>query len=421
MTSVSDFLLLGDIIRRERGSIRTGPFGTTLKASEYAAVGVPVVSVGEVGYGTFRVHKETRRVGPEVLKRLPVYRLNVDDIVFARKGAVDRSAVVRDGQDGWFLGSDGIRVRLGRGSRQVNPIYLGYALHAADVRRWLLRNATGTTMATLNQDLLERVPVWLPERREQDRIASALDEASDLIDSLERLSAKTRDVKQGMMQELLTGRTRLPGFTEEWGAVRLRDVGSTYGGLVGKDKSDFGSGSGLFVSFTEVMTGPRLRGSRLERVRVSKGERQNRVERGDIIFNGSSEIPEEVALAAAVDFDPSGDVFLNSFCFGFRLSDRQRIDPVYLAHYFRSSRGRAAVSVLAQGATRYNIAKTKLIELEPELPPIDEQQAVVAVLRDAEAEIEAVERRLESARAVKVGMMQELLTGRTRLPVKEEA
>lgn len=278
-----------------------------------------------------------------------------------------------------------------------------------------------SSLAHLTKENLLRVPLPVPPPAEQAAIATALRSADDLIVSLERLIAKKRDVKQGMMQELLTGRVRLPGFTEEWGAVCLRDAGSTYGGLVGKDKSDFGSGSGLFVSFTEVMTGPRLRGSRLERVRVGKGERQNRVERGDIIFNGSSETPEEVALAAAIDFDPSGDVFLNSFCFGFRLNDRQQIDPVYLAHYFRSSRGRAAVSVLAQGATRYNIAKTKLVELEPELPPIEEQQAVVAVLRDAEAEIEALQHRLESARAVKIGMMQELLTGRSRLPVMEEA
>ncbi len=277
-----------------------------------------------------------------------------------------------------------------------------------------------SSLAHLTKENLLRVPLPVPPPAEQKGIVTALRSADDLKVSLERLIAKKRDVKQGMRQELLTGLTRLPGFTDDWDPVRLRDVGSTYGGLIGKDKDDFGTGSALFVTFMEVMSGPRLRGTRLERVRVRKGERQNRIERGDVIFNGSSETPEEVALAAAVDFETSGGVFLNSFCFGFRLNHRHRIDPMYLAHYFRSSGGRAAVSVLAQGATRYNIAKSKLVDLAPVLPPLAEQLAVVEILQDADAEIEALRRRLESARAVKIGMMQELLTGRTRLPVTEE-
>ncbi|MEE1620424.1 restriction endonuclease subunit S [Zafaria sp. Z1313] len=273
----------------------------------------------------------------------------------------------------------------------------------------------------VNREALAGYELPVPAHSEQRAIGEVLSDADGLIMALEKLIAKKRDVKQGMTQELLTGRTRLPGFTGDWDPVRLRDVGSTYGGLIGKGKADFGTGSALFVTFVEVISGPRLRGTHLERVRVRKGERQNRIERGDIIFNGSSETPDEVALAAAVDFETSGDVFLNSFCFGFRLNHRQRIDPMYLAHYFRSSEGRAAVSALAQGATRYNIAKSKLVDLAPELPPLAEQHAIADVLQHADAEIEALERRLESARAVKVGMMQELLTGRTRLPVTEEA
>ena len=134
-------------------------------------------------------------------------------------------------------------------------------------------------------------------------------------------------------------------------------------------------------------------------------ERQNRVLRGDVLFNGSSGPP--VAFAAVVDFDPTPTTYLNSFCFGYRLRTRDQVDPTYLAHFFRSGQGRAIVSVLAQGATRYNIAKTKLMDVSPVLPRIDEQRAIVSVLADAEAEIEALNLRLEKARAIKAGMMQQ--------------
>lgn len=290
--------------------------------------------------------------------------------------------------------------------------------------------ATGTlqalvgksSLAHLTKENLLRVPLPVPPPSEQKAIATALRSADDLKVTLERLVAKKRDVKHGMMQELFAGRTRLPAFTGEWGSVRMSEIGTTYGGLVGKAKEDFGAGAASYVTFTEVMNSPRLLGTRLERVRISKGERQNGVARGDLIFNGSSETPEEVAMAAVVDFEPKGKVFLNSFCFGFRLtSGQRRVVPMYLAHWFRSRMGRDAVSVLAQGATRYNIAKTKLVDLEPVLPPPDEQQAITTALADVDAEIGALKRRLESARAAKVGMMQELLTGRTRLLVKEDA
>ena len=221
------------------------------------------------------------------------------------------------------------------------------------------------------------------------------------------------------MQELLTGRTRLPDFTDQWRSVRLRDMGSTYGGLTGKDKDDFGTGSASYVTFLEVMASARLLGQRLERVSVRPGERQNQVQRGDILFNGSSETPEEVALAAVVDYDPAPRTYLNSFCFGYRLADARVVDPLYLAYFFRSEGGRRLIASLAQGATRYNISKTKLLELSPSLPRLDEQRAIVGVLRTVEDEIELMDARLQKARDIKQGMMQELLTSRTRLPVRE--
>lgn len=159
--------------------------------------------------------------------------------------------------------------------------------------------------------------------------------------------------------------------------VRLRDVGTTYGGLTGKTKADFGKGDASFVTFLEVINSTRLRGKFLGRVRVARNERQNRVLRHDLLFNGSSETPEEVALSAVVDFEPAPGTFLNSFCFGFRLLRGATVDPTYLAYLFRSSAGRSLVASLAQGATRYNIAKTKFLDIELALPSPERQHQIV--------------------------------------------
>lgn len=198
--------------------------------------------------------------------------------------------------------------------------------------------------------------------------------------------------------------------------VTLGTVGTTYGGLTGKTGKDFGHGAGRYVSFTEVMTASRLVGKSLEFVDVRKGERQNEVRRGDVLFNGSSETPEEVALAAVVDFDVPRGVYLNSFCFGYRLTREGVIDPAYLAYFFRSAVGREVVFGLAQGATRYNISKTKLLQTPLDLPPFEEQQRIAATLADCDDLIASLELLITKKQNIKQGMMQELLTGQIRVP-----
>ncbi|MDQ3724674.1 MAG: restriction endonuclease subunit S [Actinomycetota bacterium] len=199
-------------------------------------------------------------------------------------------------------------------------------------------------------------------------------------------------------------------------SVRLKDVGSAYGGLIGKTKADFGRGNASFVTFLEVINNTRLRGRHLARVHVARGERQNRVLRGDLLFNGSSEVPEEVALSAVVDFEPSESTYLNSFCFGFRLRADSAVDPTYLAYFFRSAAGRALVSSLAQGATRYNIAKTKFLDVELDLPPLERQGRIAESLCAADDLISALERLIVKKQAIRRGIVEQLLTGKTRLP-----
>lgn len=170
---------IGALLAKDGGSVKTGPFGTTLKAKEYSNQGVPLISVGEVGYGSLRVHASTPRAPREVVERLPEYLLQAGDIVFGRKGAVDRSAMVKPEQAGWFLGSDGIRLRL---PSTCDKRFVAYQLQSSEARSWLLQHATGTTMASLNQGTIERVPIVVPPLSEQRAIAHVLGTLDDKIE-----------------------------------------------------------------------------------------------------------------------------------------------------------------------------------------------------------------------------------------------
>jgi len=253
-----------------------------------------------------------------------------------------------------------------------------------------------------------------PTLAEQEAIAGALSDADELIESLEKLIAKKRQIKHGTMQELLTGKRRLPGFTEKWETKRLGELGATYGGLTGKTKADFGKGEARYITFLNVMNNVRIDLDQVDAVDVRAGEHQNAVRNGDLFFNGSSETPEEVGMCSVL-LDEVENLYLNSFCFGYRLFADNSADRLFLTYYLRSGVGRKLLFSLAQGATRHNLSKTALMAVAMKLPPLNEQSAIAAVLSDMDAEIAALEAKLAKARQIKLGMMQELLTGRRRL------
>lgn len=249
---------------------------------------------------------------------------------------------------------------------------------------------------------------------EQSAIATALTDVDALIAGLEKLIAKKRDLKQAAMQQLLTGQTRLPGFSGEWVSRPLGSLGTIYGGLVGKSKTDFGHGSASYVPFVNVMANIRIDCGALEPVNVSSAENQNRVLFGDLLFNGSSETPEEVALCALMT-QTVENLYLNSFCFGFRFKQGAEASGLFLTYLMRSQMGRELMKSLAQGSTRYNLSKSALLQAILVLPSLEEQTAIATALSDMDANLVSLQGRFAKTRELKQGMMQELLTGKTRL------
>jgi type I restriction enzyme S subunit len=165
-------------------NIQTGPFGTQLKASDYTSDGIPVINVRNIGYGNLR--EEKLEYLPEAkAERLSVHSLRARDIVFGRKGAVDRHLFVSEDQNGWVQGSDCIRLRLNL--ERIEPRFVSYAFLQPYHKQWMLvQCGNKATMASLNQDVIRRIVVPLPRRDQQREIVSILSAYDDLIENNRR-------------------------------------------------------------------------------------------------------------------------------------------------------------------------------------------------------------------------------------------
>ena len=164
---------------------------------------------------------------------------------------------------------------------------------------------------------------------------------------------------------------RFKGFSDAWEQRKLGDVGETYTGLSGKTKADFGHGQARFITYMNVFSNPISNPEMTEPIEIDP--KQNEVEVGDVFFTTSSETPEEVGMSSVL-LEKRGKIYLNSFCFGFRPTEK--IDSYYLAYMLRSESAREKIILLAQGISRYNISKNKVMEIAVSLPSLDEQKLI---------------------------------------------
>lgn len=174
--------ILGKLVELGVADLQTGPFGTMLNASEYAATGIPVIAVQDIGENKL-VHNKFVYVDARIADRLSRYRVKEGDIIFGRKGAVERRARIRKDEEGWLQGSDCIRLRF---DDTVDSTFISYQFGSKSYRDWMIQNATGATMPSLNQEVLKLLPICLPPIFEQKAIAAILTSLDDKIDLLHR-------------------------------------------------------------------------------------------------------------------------------------------------------------------------------------------------------------------------------------------
>lgn len=171
--------------------------------------------------------------------------------------------------------------------------------------------------------------------------------------------------------KLLCKKQIAASYSLSWEQRKLGEMGQTYTGLSGKTKDDFGHGQARFVTYMNVFSNPISNPEMTEPIEIDP--KQNEVEVGDVFFTTSSETPEEVGMSSVL-LEKRGKTYLNSFCFGFRPSEK--IDSYYLAYMLRSESARAKITLLAQGISRYNISKNKVMDIAVSLPSLNEQKMI---------------------------------------------
>jgi len=199
---------LGDI-----ANVKTGPFGSALHERDYVSNGTPIITVEHLSeFGI--VHANLPMVSDKDKERLKAYSLEINDIVFSRVGSIDRNSLITPLEEGWLFSGRLLRIRIN--NKKVFSPYLSYYFHTEPFKLRIRSVAVGQTMPSLNTQILNGIDVILPPLPEQRSIARVLSDTDELINALDKLIAKKRDIKKAVMQELLTGKTRLPGFSGEW-------------------------------------------------------------------------------------------------------------------------------------------------------------------------------------------------------------
>lgn len=203
-------------------------------------------------------------------------------------------------------------------------------------------------------------------------------------------------------------------YPSDWKITSIDKLGKCYSGLSGKSADDFGTGSAYYITFLNVLKNIKVDMDALEKVSVSSGENQNAVKKGDLFFNTSSETPDEVGMCAALLSDLN-NVYLNSFCFGFRLYNTSVLSPLFASYFFNSIYGRQLMSLYAQGSTRYNLSKSSFIKMEIPVPSIKEQQAIASALSDFDQHIDNLTELIEKKKAIRDGALEDLINGKIKL------
>ena len=266
-------------------------------------------------------------------------------------------------------------------------------------------------MASLNTKLMNAFKVVLPTVEEQKNIATLLSNIDTLISTLEKQVSKKKAIKQGAMQELLTGKRRLPGFSGGWIKCKLGSLGVFMKGT-GINRNQSNSGSLPAVRYGELYTKHQnYVTSYFSHISEEVADNAQRVYRGDILFAASGETKEDIGKCAAIIHETAayagGDILI------FRPTTQ--LDPVFMGTLLNTAEVRKQRAEKGQGDAVVHIRADALGSINIMIPNIEEQQAIASILSDMDNEITELEQKLAKYRQVKQGMMQQLLTGKIRL------
>ena len=362
--------------------------------------------------------------GPEISGRVSLpdsvavaYAVKKGDVLFNRTSETDADlglAATYLGTEHVVFGGFVIRGRPTDGG--LDPVYSGYALRAPVIRSQIIPMGQGAIRSNIGQQNLKLVVAPIPPKAEQCAIAKVLSDVDALLSGLDRLIAKKRDLKQAAMQQLLTCQTRLPGFHGEWEVKRLGDYVTFLRNGVNSRAELLPQGRVKYLHYGDIhaCTDYYLAPEALPSLPDAKAARLDRLSDGDLIFADASE--DIAGICKSVELRGTRDMEVVS---GLH-TIAARFDKMLLADGFKGflqncSSFATHLRRLAAGTKVYATNRAHIASVEMRLPSVAEQTAIAAVLSDMDSELTALESRRDKTRDLKQAMMQDLLTGRTRL------
>ncbi|MGW4579026.1 restriction endonuclease subunit S [Rhodococcus aetherivorans] len=389
--------------------------GDWIEAPFITTSGNRLLQTGNVGVGQLLDRGTKRYVSDESFRSLQCKEVILGDILICRLAdPAGRACLVHDIGEKRMLTS--VDVTIYRPNPQKADRRFLVALFSMPA--WFQEvneRCGGSTRTRIARSELGKIPLLLPPIDEQVRIADALADIDNLIATLERLIAKKQAIKQGMMQQLLTGRIRLPGFTDRWGVTRL---GEHFEITSSKRifQREWRSSGVPFYRARELAvlgeTGAVDNDLFIDRALFEKYKRLHGApSAGDFLVTGVGTLGKTYVVGPADEF-----YFKDGNIIWFKRSDT--VDSGFLKYLFETPQVQDQVHGESAGTTvgTYTITNAKRTGIP--LVPIEEQRAIAIVLQDMDSEVAVIRAQLGKARAIKTGMMQQLLTGRTRLPVE---
>ncbi len=336
-----------------------------------------------------------------------------NDILLTKDGTLGRLALT--GNETICINQS---VAVMRPNERIIPQFLKILLESPYYQKRMVDEAGGSSIKLIYITIVDKMPLGIPlNKSEQSAIAAALSDVDALLAHLDQLIAKKRDLKQAAMQQLLTGQTRLPGFSGEWQAGTLADAILALEAGVSVNSTDEPPDSGIpSVLKTSALTGGVLLPEECKVIETRDLQRARTTLKSDTILLSRMNTPILVGEVAYVDRNYEwlylpDRVWMTVFKSGSKISAR------WLAYLLSSRNYRNQLREIATGTSgsMKNISKGALLGLSIQYPEPSEQTAIATVLSDMDTELAALEARRDKTRALKQGMMQELLTGRIRL------
>ena len=333
------------------------------------------------------------------------------DVLISAAGTLGRT-VVYDGKDAYFQDSNIVWLDIDK-----NVLCNEYLNHYYRVIKWA--SSEGSTIARLYNGIIYATNIALPPLEEQKRIAEALSDVDSMISSLEKLIAKKKAVKQGAMQELLTGKKRLPGFTGEWGNYTLGDLCYLITKQTGFDYTNEIKPS--LVDINSNATLPFVQNKDFEGKNINM--KTDYYIPYDVAIKYPRILLDETCLLISLSgrigniglYEKSnGLAFIGGAVGICRFNHEQNAEWCML--YLQSSAGQKQIFECQKSGAQHNLTVEDVRRLIVKLPAtIEEQTTIASILSDMDNEIEALEQKLDKTRQIKQGMMQQLLTGKIRL------